>query len=95
MKGNRMKAFNMASSNGRKVPNQIIIMDGNKRYFQSYDVIISMTDTSKDFCQTYLDEKYWNYSKTTSKYLNEYLGMTSKYVKNAIERGELILTNLN
>jgi ABC-type Fe3+ transport system substrate-binding protein len=90
-----MKAFNMASSNGRKVPNQIIIMDGNKRYFQSYNVIISMTDTSKDFCQTYLDEKYWNYSKTTSKYLNKYLGMTSKHVKNAIERGELILTNLN
>ena len=90
-----MKAVNMTSSKGNKVPNQIIIMDGNKRYFQSYDVIISMTDTSEDFCQTYLDEKFWNYSKTTSKYLNEYLGMKSEQVKNAIKRGELILTNLN
>ena len=90
-----MKAFNMASPNGRKVPNQIIITDGDKRYFQSYDVIVSMTDSSKDFCQTYLDEKYWNYSKTTSTYLNRYLGMESKHVKNAIKRGELILTNLN
>ena len=90
-----MKAVNMTSSQGNKVPNQIIIMDGNKRYFQSYNVIVSMTDTSEDFCQTYLDQKYWNYSKTTSTYLNKYLGMTSQHVKNAIKRGELILTNLN
>ena len=85
----------MVSPNGRKVPNQIIIMDGNKRYFQSYNVIVAMVDTSEDFYQTYLDEKFWNYSKTTSKYLNEYLGMKSEQVKNAIKRGELILTNLN
>tara|TARA_R110002012_G_scaffold290274_1_gene483846 strand:- start:441 stop:713 length:273 start_codon:yes stop_codon:yes gene_type:complete len=90
-----MKAYNMKSSQGNKVPNQIIITDGNKRYFQSYDVIISMSDTSEDYCQTFLDEKYWNYSKTTSTYLNKYLGMTSSQVKNAIKKGELILTNLN
>ena len=94
-KGKQMKAVNMTSSRGNKVPNQIIITDGNKRYFQSYNVIVSMTDTSEDFCQTYLDEKYWDYSKTTSTYLNKYLGMTSQHVKNAIKRGELILTNLN
>ena len=90
-----MKAYNMTSSQGDEVPNQIIIMDGDKKYFQSYNVIVSMTDTSEDFCQTYLDEKYWNYSKTTSTYLNKYLGMTSPQVKNAIKRGGLILTNLN
>jgi len=90
-----MKAYNMKSSQGNKVPNQIIIMDGNKRYFQSYDVIISMSDTSQDYCQTFLDEKYWNYSKTTSTYLNKFLVMTSAQVKDAIKKGELILTNLN
>ena len=41
-----MKAVNMMSSRGNKVPNQIIIMDGDKKYFQSYNVIVSMTDTS-------------------------------------------------
>jgi len=90
-----MKAYNMTSSNGRKAPNQIIMYGDSKMYFQSYNVIVAMSDSSKDFCQTYLDEKYWNYSKTTSTYLNQYLGMTSQHVKNAIKRGELILTNLN
>tara|TARA_R110002050_G_scaffold251981_1_gene390222 strand:+ start:235 stop:507 length:273 start_codon:yes stop_codon:yes gene_type:complete len=90
-----MKAYNMTSSKGRKVPNQIIMYGNSKMYFQSYNVIVAMSDSSEDFCQTYLDEKYWNYSKTTSKYLNKYLGMTSPQVKNAIKRGGLILTNLN
>ena len=90
-----MKAFNMASSNGRKVPNQIIMYGNGKMYFQSYDVIVAMSETSQNYCQTFLDEKYWNYSKTTSTYLNKFLGMTGKQVKDAIKRGGIILTNLN
>ena len=44
---------------------------------------------------TYLDSRCWNYSKTTSKYRNIFLGETTKETQSKIDRGEYKLTNLN
>lgn len=88
-----MKVKNMVSSNGNVVKNQFIITDdqGNK-FFQSYQSIIVKID--KDG-KTYLDSQKWNYSKTTGKYRNIFLGETKKEIEQKIKEGTYILTNLN
>mgnify|MGYP003126645096 FL=1 len=87
------KVENITSSRGNKVANQFIFTDeiGN-RYFQSYNSVIAKINPLN---QTYLDQKYWNYSNTTGKYRNIFLGETIKDTKAKIKSGEYILTDLN
>ena len=96
-----MKVENITSNNGNKIKNQFIITDdvGNK-YFQSYNSIIVKEIFHKweDNTQTsgiFLDQKYWNYSNTTGKYRNIFLGETITETKKKIKSGEYILTDLN
>lgn len=42
-----------------------------------------------------LDEYYWNYSRTTSKYRSQFLGETTKETQAKIDSGEYKLANLN
>lgn len=86
-----MKVSNLSSSRGNDVPNQFEIRTPNAIYFQSYDSII----VKKEGGITYLDEHYWNYSKTTSKYRNLFLGETTKETQQKINNGVYILTDLN
>ena len=88
-----MKAYNMQSSNGNPVPNQLVLTDneGNK-LFQSYNSIICKI--SKDN-KVELDEKFWNYSRTTAKYRSAFLGISTKETEAKIKSGEFTLTNLN
>ena len=90
-----MKVQNMKSNKGNLVPNQFTFKDSNSYvYFQSYDSIIARVDLTKhDLIR--LDSKYWNYSKTTSKYRNKFLDMTTPEIKKAIKNGTIILTDLN
>ena len=90
-----MKVENMTSNNGNKIANQFIIYDNdnNCTYFQSYNSIIIQKIENE--CFIYLDEKYWNYSKTTSKYRNKFLNMTTKEIENAIKDNTILLINLN
>tara|TARA_R110000822_G_scaffold230324_1_gene362457 strand:+ start:835 stop:1101 length:267 start_codon:yes stop_codon:yes gene_type:complete len=88
-----MKVENMTSNNGNKIANQFIIYDNDCTYFQSYDSIIIQKIENE--CFIYLDEKYWNYSKTTSKYRNKFLNMTTKEIENAIKDNTILLINLN
>ena len=89
------KVQNMTSSNGNKIANQFIIFDPEYTVFQSYDSVIVKTVFEDGKRKTYLDERYWDYSKTTSKYRNQFLGATSAQVKKRIKSGEYVLTNLN
>lgn len=41
-----------------------------------------------------LDERYWNYSRTTSKYRNLILGEDTKATRAKIAKGEYLLINL-
>lgn len=86
-----MKVSNLTSNNGTTIPNQFEIRDNKAVYFQSYNSIIVKIEDGK----TYLDANKWDYSVTTSKYRNIFLGETTKETKKKIKSGEYILTDLN
>jgi len=98
-----MKVENITSNNGNKIANQFVITDnhkmGNKiEYFQSYNSMIAKKiydNIGAYVVETYLDQKYWNYSNTTGKYRNIFLGETITETKKKIKSGEYILTDLN
>ena len=87
-----MKVENMTSARGNKVANQFLVTDdkGNE-YFQSYRSMIAKKSQGK----IYLDEYYWDYSTTTGKYRNDFLGEGIADTRKKIETGEYILTDLN
>jgi len=89
-----MKVKNLKSSRGNSIPNQFEIYDydNNSAYFQSYDAIIVKIDRDG---QVWLDEYYWDYSRTTSKYRNVFLGNTTKDCRDNIKSGVYKLKNLN
>jgi len=86
-----MKVENMTSPQGNKVANQFIITDKGDEYFQSYRSIIAKRSNGK----IYLDDVFWDYSRTTGKYRNEFLGEGIAETRKKIKSGEYILTNLN
>lgn len=90
-----MKVKNMTSSNGNFVANQFIIIDNNATYFQSYNSIIAKIEIIEGSKKVFLDEYYYNYSRTTSKYRNLFLGEVTKDIERKIKEKEYILTNLN
>ena len=97
-----MKVENITSNSGNKISNQFIITDndnGNKKeYFQSYNSMIAkkIYDNIGAFVvETFLDQKYWNYSNTTGKYRNIFLNETIKDTRAKIKNGTYILTDLN
>lgn len=72
--------------------NQFVInADNGDLIFQSYNSIICKKSQGK----VYLDEVYWNYSKTTSKHRAIFLNEKTKDTENKIKSGEYILCNLN
>lgn len=82
---------NLESPNGNKVANQFVIYTDNGRIFQSYDSVIVKIENR----EVTLDKHYWNYSKTTSKYRNIFLGETTKETEAKIKEGTYKLSNLN
>ena len=83
----------MKSRNGNVVPNQFRIVANNGVYFQSYNSVIAFRPYNG---KIQLDETYWDYSRTTSKYLNQFLRVSGKKeVEQKIKAGEYELANLN
>ena len=79
-----MKVTSMAN-------NQYIIEHNGVTYFQSYGVIVAKKSKGK----TILDKDYYEYSRTTIKYRNMFLGLLSASVKEAIRDGKITLGKLN
>ena len=90
-----MKVTQMTNDNGRAIPNQLIIFDSEYTAFQSYDSIIVKTVFEHGKRQVILDETYWDYSKTTGKYRNQFLGEDKKTTERKIKSGEYRLEDLN
>ena len=100
-----MKVENMRSPNGHKSPNQFIIWEegrgalGNfvtRQTFQSYNTIVAIkTVWPGGEVEIELDANCWDYSRTTGKYRNRFLGETKRETEKKIKSGEYILTNLN
>ena len=102
-----IKANNVISERGNPITNQIIITDTKKdrETFQSYDSIIAIKEYKPERysyavpeehkTNVTLDEYYWNYSRTTSKYRNMFLNETTEETKRKIKEGIYKLANLN
>jgi len=96
-----MKVQNMTNANGNKVANQFIITDQDMDYdyevFQSYSTTIVQRTVGlrTGVVEVNLDRDYWDYSVTTSKYRNQFLGETKKETQAKIDSGEYILADLN
>ena len=86
-----MKVQNMTSARWNTIANQFIINDKGEEYFQSYESIIAKKSQGK----IYLDEYFWDYSVTTGKYRNDFLGEKKIDTQRKIDSGEYILTDLN
>jgi len=64
-----VKITYLYTSGGNVAANQSVINVGDDKYFQSYDTVIAAEENGI----ISLDENYWNYSGTTSKYLYQFL----------------------
>ena len=101
-----MKVSNMTNKSGNKIANQFIIRDCTIKHttpngtedfltgimFQSYNSNIAFDLGGGKIL---LDSYYWDYSTTTGKYRNQFLGENKAETRKKIDSGEYILTNLN
>jgi len=81
---------------GNPVPNQFEIHTDKYIYFQSYSTIIAKKQ--RGFLgKTTLDKNYWDYSRTTLKYLKSFLGTdkSKREIERDIKTGVYKLSNLN
>jgi hypothetical protein len=90
-----MKISNFESKKGNKVQNQFIIHTPEFTLFQSYNSTIIKTTFEDGKRVVYLDEYYWDYSKTTGKYRNQFLGEDKKTTESKIKNNIYKLANLN
>lgn len=91
----KVNVRNMESErSGRVVANQFIISTDDGRYFQSYGSVIAFVPFG-GFNKTQLDTNRWDYSVTTGKYRNQFLGEGIAETRAKIASGEYVLTNLN
>ena len=79
---------NMTSRSGNPVPNQFVITTKFGRMFRSYDSNIAFIPNDEDVIYLGRD---WNYSATTGKYRNEFLGCGVADVKAMLKSGKAIL----
>lgn len=84
---------NLVSYAGNFVPNQFEITVGHKIYFQSYGTVIAMYNQRNH--RMYLDKDAWDYSTTTGKYRNIWLGEKRAETERKIKNGTYKLRNLN
>ena len=87
-----IKVSNLVSDSGNNIANQFSIRTPKGRYFQSYDSMIAFVPYHG---LIKLDATYWDYSRTTSKYRNRFLGLTTDQIKQQIKDKTIKLTNLN
>lgn len=97
----KVRSLNSPKS-GRPVANQFVIETARGQYFQSYNSIIvfipqgeyTKYNTEKENKIT-LDQAYWDYSRTTGKYRNIFLGENTAETRKKIKSGVYRLANLN
>jgi hypothetical protein len=73
--------------------NQFEIRTKKGIYFQSYDTIICFVPYGTGKVQ--LDKYKYDYSKTTSKYRNQFLGKDTKEIEALIKAKTYVLRDLN
>lgn len=90
----KMNVRNMISeSSGCAVRNQFIVSTDKATYFQSYGTMIVRIPFGGSKIQ--LDKNSWDYSTTTGRYRNQFLGEKKRETEKKIKSGEYELVNLN
>ena len=95
----KIKAFNLLNQNGNPSANQIEILVHNENtitnIFQSYSSIIAKIHYNTEYNNTLIiDNKAYEHSVTTSKYLNMWMynnGIDPKEVRKIVNKGGGIL----
>lgn len=97
----KVKVSNMSGRSGGEVVNQFEISTPEGVYFQSYRSIIAFVPSQHHKVKNGIDYKImldaskWDYSRTTGKYRNQFLGETKPETLKKIKSGEYILADLN
>lgn len=82
-----------SEQSGREITNQFVISTEEGTYFQSYQTVIVFMPI--DGGKTQLDENRWDYSVTTGRYRNQFLGEKKAETQRKIDSGEYELVDLN
>ena len=82
----------ISNNSGNPIANQFEILTDKGKYFQSYNSTIVFIDKKG---KVFLDEYYWDYSRTTGKYRNQFLGEYKNETEKKIKSKEYKLINLN
>ncbi|MGD9156941.1 MAG: hypothetical protein PVG39_00915 [Desulfobacteraceae bacterium] len=95
-----MNVKNMRSPKGNHIPNQFIITHKTTKttvkVFQSYhSIIVKIVKKTGKPSTAYLDKNFWDYSVTTGKYRNMFLGENKADTQRKIENGTYKLVDLN
>ena len=90
---------NMTSRSGNIVPNQVILSDMTGKTFVSYGskIVYKSKDRADDGLplEIVMDDRYWDYSRTTGKYRNEFMNMGVQQVRDHIKTGRIKIGDLN
>lgn len=84
---NKPRIYNLISQHKKPVANQIVIEDNEKRVFQSYKSIIVIEYFDGRKTEIHRD---WDYSTTTGKYRNQFLGETKAETLAKLKSGEYV-----
>ncbi len=84
--------FKIKVANINNRPNQFIIDTEEGLFFQSYKSLIAFINNEG---QVFLDKNYWDYSSTTGRYRNVFLGEDIHETRRKIRSGEYKLVALN
>ena len=89
----------MTTRGGNPSANQLIMSDPHGETFVSYGSKICYRSYDRYGAERrpkyVFDEYYWDYSRTTSKYRNEFLGFGVAECRKGIKEGWIKLTDLN
>lgn len=77
---------NMYGGKGNAIPNQYVLNFEKGTVFQSYKSLICIKTNGK----TYLTPQ-WDYSRTTGKYRNQFLGENIQITQDKINKNEYII----
>lgn len=95
----KTKTKNLRSNKGNFVPNQFEMITTKKDYclhtFQSYDTIIAKIEYKDNKKKIIFDNHALNYSRTTSKYLYQFMLMNRQEINKLIKKNSITFKNLN
>lgn len=86
----------MLTSSGKPAKDQYVVTyDDGSTAFESYGTTIAVRPVDYPKKPIRLDRDKWNYSITTARYRNRFLGEATAATRKRIKSGQYVLANLN